>query len=197
MALAKKLQTHFIYADYAQWPEDERWELIDGVAYAMAAPQRMHQKVVVQVSAQITQYLSGKPCEPYIAPFDVRLPQRNEMDDQVDTVVQPDILVVCDKSKLDDKGCRGAPDWVIEVLSPSTAFKDMDTKRELYQRHRIKEYWIVHPIDQWIMAYTLDEHGEYGKGKVFNMLQSTPVGLFPELLLDWAFMVETDATQLF
>lgn len=187
--VAFKQDTHFTYADYARWPESERWELVDGEAYAMAAPQRLHQKVVLAIGAQLYQYLQGKPCEPYVAPFDVRLPKASEADDAIDTVVQPDIVVVCDPTKLDDKGCRGAPDWIIEVLSPSTALMDMMKKLNLYQKHGVKEYWLVHPTDQWIMIYVLESNGEYGKPQVLGMTEPSPVGLFPGLLLDWTFLL--------
>ncbi len=159
MAEARQAKQKVTYADYCQWPDDERWELIDGVAYAMAAPSRKHQEFVVELSRQIGNFLVGNPCRVYVAPFDVRLPESGEVDDLVGTVVQPDVLVVCDSDKLDDKGCRGAPDWVIEVLSPSTALHDMDAKRWLYERHGVKEYWVIHPVDRWVMIYVLGEHG--------------------------------------
>jgi Uma2 family endonuclease len=118
----------------------------------------------------------------------VRLPKQNEVDEQVDTVVEPDIVVVCDKTKLDRKGCRGAPDWVVEVLSPSTGVHDMNTKRDLYERHGIREYWIIHPDECWVMVYTLSVQGTYGKPAVFDMEAPTAVSLFPELTIDWSFV---------
>ena len=190
MSVAKKLNQEYTYGDYARWPNDERWELIEGVPYAMTAPSRIHQDVVLKVGVQIELYMQGKPCKVYLAPFDVRLPRKDEADEDVETVVQPDIVVVCDKLKLDKKGCRGAPDWVIEVLSPSTTFKDMNTKRSLYEAHGIREYWLVHPEDRWLMAYTLDTEGRYGKPAVFNMDEPSPVTLFPDLGIDWTFMLE-------
>lgn len=190
MNTAKKLQPSYTYADYCQWPEDERWELIDGEAYAMTAPSRLHQDLVFEIAGQIRNYLQGKPCKGYVAPFDVRLPRQDEADDKVDTVVQPDISVICDKTKLDKLGCRGAPDWVIEILSPSTALKDLNAKRNLYQRHGVEEYWIIHPEDRWIMVYLLDVQGQYGQPDVFGMDEPTLVQRFPDLSIDWAFMQE-------
>jgi len=106
----------------------------------------------------------------------------------VETVVQPDLSVICDQSKLDRLGCRGAPDWIIEVLSPSTTLKDMNTKRSLYEQHGVQEYWIVHPEEHWLMVYTLDVERQYGKPGVFGMDEPTTVQCFPDLSIDWSFM---------
>lgn len=187
---AIKLEQKYTFADYNRWPENERWELFDGVPCAMATPQRIHQEIVVQMSSQIVQYVRDKPCRSYVAPFSVRLPRRDEADDKIDTVVEPDLTVICDRSKLDKYGFRGAPDWVVEVLSPSTALRDMNTKRSLYEQHGVKEYWIVHPTDRWIMVYQLDAQGHYGQPQIFGMDEPTPVNLFPDLQIDWAFMAE-------
>ena len=188
MNTAEQVHQKYTYADYAQWPEDKHWELIDGVAYAMTAPQRLHQDIVSELCRQVGNYLYGKSCKFYVAPFDVRLPRQNEADAKVETVVQPDLSVICDPSKLDKQGCRGAPDWIIEVLSPSTALKDMDTKRSLYQQHGVQEYWIIHPEDRWILVYTLDAQGRYGQPGVFGMDEPTVVQRFPDLSIDWSFM---------
>jgi Uma2 family endonuclease len=183
-----QLQPHYTYADYRQWPEDQRWELIDGEIYAMTAPLRIHQDIVTELGRQIGNFLQSKLCKLYIAPFDVRLPHKNEADDRVDTVVQPDISIICDPSKLDKLGCRGAPDWIIEVLSPSTALKDMNSKRSLYEQHGVQEYWIIHPEDRWIMVYLLNAQATYGKPEIFGMDEPTAAQLFPDFQVDWAFM---------
>ncbi len=161
--LMRKADRHYTYCDYRHWPEDERWELIDGVAWNMSpAPNRWHQKISMEISKSIAVYLEGKACEVYPAPFDVLLPGFGEQDeDDVSTVVQPDISVICDKEKLTDTGCTGAPDWIIEILSPYTAKKDMDVKFDLYQRHSVREYWIVDPGNKYIHVYLLDEEGKY------------------------------------
>jgi Uma2 family endonuclease len=141
MSLTLRDQHRHTYAEYCSWPEDVRYELIDGQAYAMSpGPNRRHQELVGEVFLQIGNALRGAPCRPYVAPFDIRLPRGNEADDDVDTVVQPDISVICDRTKLDDRGCRGAPDWVIEVLSPSSASHDQILKRALYERHEVDPY---------------------------------------------------------
>ena len=142
MEPARKLKERYTYADYSSWPEDERWELIDGVAYALATPTVEHQRVSREIFAQLYSFLRGKPCQVFYAPFSVRL----NADEGDDTVVEPDILVVCDEKKLaDGKGVVGAPDLIIEILSPSTAKQDRLTKFDLYQRSGVREYWIVDP----------------------------------------------------
>jgi Uma2 family endonuclease len=130
----------YTFKDYLEWPEGERWELIEGVAYNMTpSPSRSHQRISVALVDQIFQYLKGKKCEMYHAPFDVRLLEGEEEDGEVRTVVQPDIVVVCDPSKLDEKGCKGSPDLIMEILSPSTASKDYITKLNLYEKNKVSE----------------------------------------------------------
>lgn len=191
----RKSTAAFTYADYCAWPDDERWELIDGEAYAMAAPSCAHQAAVGELFVQISLFLRGKPCRPFIAPFDVRLPDRQEADDQITTVVQPDISVICDPDKLDERGCRGAPDWVIEVLSPSTAAKDQIEKRDIYERVGVREFWLVHPADHVVTIYTLDAERRYGKPAIHATTGQLAAGLFPELLIDWALVFPDAAVQ--
>ncbi len=135
MSLPQRDEQHHTYGEYLQWPDDRRYELIDGVAYAMTpAPTRRHQEVLLEIARQVANALLHHACKAFIAPFDVRLPKGDEADEQVDTVVQPDLSVVCDPDKLDERGCRGAPDWVVEVLSPATASHDHKLKRAVYER---------------------------------------------------------------
>ena len=153
----KNVEYRYTYADYLTWSDDERWEIIDGVAYAMdPAPGTKHQRMSGRFFALLFNFLNGKPCEAFHAPFDVRL-SANEDDD---TVVQPDIVVVCDRSKLDDKGCKGAPDLVIEILSPSTARHDKLIKFNAYQRAGVREYWIADPDSKTLSVHVL-EIGRY------------------------------------
>lgn len=176
----------FTYADYCRWPEGERWELIDGQAFAMSpAPSRIHQEFVVELAAQIHPKLANSPCRVYVAPFDVRLPRAQESDDEIDTVVQPDLAVICDPAKLDDKGCRGAPDWIIEILSPHSAAHDQIRKRALYERHGVREYWLLHPIDRLLTIYRLESNGSFGKPEVVELTGSTAVGIIPGLEIHW------------
>ena len=184
---------YFTYGDYCRWPDEERWELIDGEAYAMSpAPTRMHQEFVVELAAQIHPRLAGTSCHVYVAPFDVRLPRRNEADDQVDTVVQPDVAVICDLRKLDDKGCRGAPDWIVEILSPSSAAHDQIRKCALYERHGVREYWLLHPVDRVLIIYRLGEDGAYGAPDIRALKEPTPVAVIPGLAIHWPAVVGTE-----
>ncbi|WP_020558603.1 Uma2 family endonuclease [Thiofilum flexile] len=194
MTTAEKLAQHYTYADYVKWPEGERWELINGNIYAMAAPSRLHQQFVLKLATQIDRYLEGKPCAVYVAPFDVRLPRQDEADAKIDTAVQPDIAVICDPSKLDDKGCRGAPDWIIEIISPSSAIMDMETKLRLYERHGVKTYWIIHPIDQWLMIYRLGQDNRYGHYQMLGLTDPVRVDLFPDLSIEWTFLRKNEMT---
>jgi len=148
MALANEAKK-LTYADYLTWGEDERWELIDGMPYAMATPSRKHQEISMQLSYLIRNHLEGHPCKIYAAPFSVRL----NADQEDDTVVEPDLVVICDPEKLDDKGCKGAPDFIIEILSPSTAKMDTIKKFNKYLQARVPEYWIVNPETESIQKF--------------------------------------------
>jgi Uma2 family endonuclease len=147
---------HYTYADYAAWDEKIRCELIDGVAYMMTAPSRAHQYISGALFYQLFDFLKGKPCEVYAAPFDVRL----NAEDGDDTVLQPDSLVVCDKEKLDERGCQGSPDLVVEILSPSSKTHDKILKFNKYLQAGVREYWIVDP-DSRIVDVFVWENGKY------------------------------------
>ncbi|MCX7672199.1 MAG: Uma2 family endonuclease [Thiobacillaceae bacterium] len=180
----RKPPERFTYADYAAWPDEQRYELIDGVAYAMTAPGRRHQALLFAMARQIADCLEDTPCRVYLAPFDVRLPKGEEADEQIDTVVQPDLSVFCDRSKLDEQGARGAPDWVIEVLSPATAGHDHIVKRQVYERAGVREYWLVHPLDRIVTVYRLAD-GQYGRPDVYELAGITASRLLPQVHIDW------------
>jgi Uma2 family endonuclease len=185
MALPKASDGRFTYADYRQWPDDERWELIDGEAYAMApAPTISHQTLVLNIAKQIDDALDGSPCRALIAPVDVLLPALDETEDNVTTIVQPDILVVCDPAKVTECNVRGAPDWIIEVLSPATARHDHLTKRALYERAGVREYWLVHPVDRVITVYVLED-GHFGGPEIADMAGERAPTIFPEVVIRW------------
>ena len=179
-----QLEEQFTYGDYRTWPDNERWELIDGVVYDMSpAPGFRHQMVSSELVAQLVTHLRNSSCRVLAAPFDVRLPCGDEADDEIDTVVQPDLVVVCDQKKLDEKGCKGAPDLVIEILSPSTSSKDLHEKFQLYERVGVKEYWIVHPLDRTVMVFRSDG-GTFDRPAMFAGEDLIEVPLLGELIVD-------------
>ena len=190
MGVALRKEKHYTYADYLTWPDDARYELIDGEAFLMApAPLIEHQEVAGDVYHQLRNQLDGKPCRPYIAPVDVRLPRADEADAAIDTVVQPDVLVVCDPAKIDRRGVRGAPDWLLEVLSPSTAAHDQIAKRRTYERAGVREYWLVHPSDRTLTVYVL-ENGQYGRPDIYELKDETPIGVLPGVAIAWDALIE-------
>jgi Uma2 family endonuclease len=169
---ARNIGERFTYRQYRTWPDEERWELIDGMAWAMSpAPRRGHQEIQARLITEIRQFLKGKPCKAYDAPFDVILPHGDEDDDEVDTVVQPDIVVFCDRSKLTQAGARGAPDLVVEILSPSTSKKDQREKFDLYEKHGVREYWVVDPAGAWLCVYRLKDDGAFDSGELRESLR--------------------------
>ena len=185
--LALKREERFTYGDYLTWDDDQRWELIDGVPYNMSpAPTVRHQLILGELHRQVANWLLDKPCQVFIAPFDVRLPEDDESDEQVETVVQPDLSIICDKSKLDEAGCRGAPDLIVEILSPSTAHKDLKVKFERYERAGVQEYWIVDPNGSTVQIYTLGAEGRYGRPEAYGAVDRVSVGIFPDLEIDLA-----------
>ncbi|MCP4215009.1 MAG: Uma2 family endonuclease [bacterium] len=175
----KKSDRVFSYADYLTWPQDESWELIEGFAFNMSpAPGREHQKISGNLFFHIRGFLEGKTCEIYAAPFDVRFPKdKNQANEEILSVVQPDLSVICDADKLDEKGCKGAPDFVIEILSPHTMEKDFKYKLLLYEKHGVPEYWVVNPVGSIVMVYKLNEQKKYGREEVFGKSDIIPLKL--------------------
>ncbi|HNV70449.1 MAG TPA: Uma2 family endonuclease [Candidatus Ozemobacteraceae bacterium] len=175
----------YTYADYLTWGENQRCELIDGVVYSMTpSPSKTHADISKALFRQLDLFFQGKSCQVYYAPLDVRLPKKDQTDENTDTVVQPDIIVVCDESKLDEKGCRGAPDLVIEILSPSTASKDHITKKRLYETAGVKEYWLISPGDRIVTLYRRTARNGFGPAQIFGDTDIVSVSLFPGLEID-------------
>jgi Uma2 family endonuclease len=180
----------YSYADYLEWQMDEMVELIKGKVFrsAAAAPKRIHQKISGRVFNQLFNFLEGNSCEVYEAPFDVRLPVKSKKHKDIDTVVQPDICVVCDKGKLDELGCIGAPDLIIEILSPGNNRKELKYKYEVYEESGVSEYWVIHPSEQTVITYTLFE-GKYRPSKLLiagDIIESKSVAGF-RLDLEYVF----------
>ena len=164
------VEKRYIYSDYASWDTDDRYELIDGEAYLMSAPSWDHQEILGNLFGLLWTFLRGKPCKLAIAPFDVCL---NAAGDKDDTVVQPDLIVVCDKSKLDGKRCNGAPDMAVEVLSPSNRKHDTVRKFNKYLEAGVNEYWIADPDAQTVQVCILKD-GQYDV-KEYSSTDTVPV----------------------
>ena len=174
----------YSYADYLTWQLDEVVEIIKGRLFKMtAAPSRIHQKVTTKLSHRLYGFLEEKPCEVYIAPFDVRLPTSSTKNHDVYTVIQPDVCVICDKNKLDDAGCIGAPDLIVEILSPGNNKKELQNKYEVYQESGVREYWIIHPSEQTLLIYSLKE-GVFIPSRLFTSGDNVGSNAIPGFNLD-------------
>ena len=150
------LSKTYTYADYIKWTFDERVELIKGKIFKMSpAPTSTHQRLSSRINLALGNYLEGKKCEVFSAPFDVRLPRKSKDDKEIITVLQPDICVICDSSKVEERGCIGAPDIVIEILSPSNNKKELKYKHEVYQEAGVKEYWVIDPREKGVQIFLL------------------------------------------
>lgn len=182
----------YTYADYLTWKFNERVELIKGWIYKMSpAPRRLHQEVEGNLHIELGIYFKKSICKLYESPFDVRLiKNKGQSDQEITTVVQPDICVICDLEKLDDKGCVGAPDLIIEILSPSTIKKDYYEKFNLYQENGVKEYWLVNPEGKSLQIFYLD-HGGYQEHETFEEKEETITSkLFSELKIEMTDVFE-------
>ena len=170
----------YSYNDYLSWPDDERWEIIQGIPVSMSpAPSTNHQSVSGELFFILKDYFKDKDCSVFIAPFDVRLSENLSSESSILNVVQPDIAIICDKNKIDKKGCLGSPDMVVEVISPGSALMDYKTKLNLYEKFKIKEYWIVNPSEKIVHIYILSGI-EYKKPEVFSEEDIIRLGIFPD-----------------
>ncbi len=185
MELNLDLNKKYTYADYLTWLDDKRRELINGFVKMMTpAPRRIHQEISSYLHRDISNYLRKKKCKVYHAPFDVRLIEKDKTSDkEIINVVQPDISVICDLSKLDERGCLGAPDFIIEILSPASNKRDLKEKYELYQNFRVKEYWIVFPSEKVIQKFVLVSKKYELKGSFVEGDIISP-NLFPDLKIN-------------
>jgi Uma2 family endonuclease len=178
----------YSYADYLTWMDDVRRELFDGVIKLMTpAPSSRHQEISTNLVSICWNFLRSKPCKIYHAPSDVRFPKnRKSLDDkEVFTVLQPDLYIVCDLSKIDDRGCLGAPDMIIEIISPKNPKRDLKDKFEIYQKHGVREYWIVSPNDETVNVFVLDENNKFQLVGMYAEDDKIPVNIFKgELKVD-------------
>ncbi len=181
---AKKEGSRYTYKDYLSWPDDERWEIIEGHAYCMSpAPTWKHQLILGELHRQIATYLTGKECRAFLAPFDVRL-STVENDEDSMTVVQPDLSIVCDRTKLRKTGYAGVPEMIIEVISPSSAKRDRLLKFNEYEKAGVKEYWIVAPLEKIVMVFILNKDNQYGRPDVYSEDGMITTSIFNDLTVD-------------
>ena len=173
----------YSYADYLLWQFSERLELIKGKIFRMSpAPNSNHQRVSMKLTRELDRYFHNLSCEIFVAPFDVRLIdfKNSTFDNQIYTVVQPDLCVICDRSKVDEKGCLGAPNLIIEILSRSTSKKDLTIKYDLYEENGVQEYWIVNPFEKEVHIYTL-QNEKYIGSRPYIMETEIQSPTFPDL----------------
>lgn len=180
------LNATYSYADYLTWKFEERLELIKGKIFNMSpAPLPKHQVIVANLHLILGNFFKKTKCKVYLSPFDVRLPKLGENDDnQIFSVVQPDIFILCDPTKIDGRGCLGAPDFIIEIVSKSTGKKDLTDKYELYQSNGVREYWVVFPNDELVNVYLLGENNQFKLVNVYQVGEQIPLNIFPELVID-------------
>ena len=167
----------FTYADYLEWEGPQRYQLINGEAFMMASPSVPHQAVLMELSLQFGYWLKGKPCRVFAAPLDVRLFPKEDNSDN--TVVQPDLLVVCDSGKLGKGSVNGAPDFVIEIVSPSNTYSELFHKFQYYLEAKVREYWVVDPEEKRVQVH-IYENGSY-ISTIYRDNDTIPVTVLPGL----------------
>ncbi|MFW5828534.1 MAG: Uma2 family endonuclease [Alkalispirochaeta sp.] len=193
MSLAQK-DEWYSYYDYLSWPEGERVELIDGTPYAMSpAPRREHQRIVSALNGQMYHALRDTPCEVYPAPFDVKLSP--DEDDHRPTVVQPDLTIICDPDKLTEQGITGAPDLVIEIVSPDSGFHDRGRKFDLYRDSGVREYWIVDPDERVIEVYQQETDGSYRRVGVYGRADTLTAGINNRIVINLTEVFPPEPTR--
>ncbi len=181
------MEKRYSYADYLKWSFDETVEIIKGIIFKMApAPNRNHQEISGRLYLIFGNYFIENPCNLYSAPFDVRLPRKKgeSADELIITVVQPDLCVICDNEKLDERGCIGAPDLIIEILSPGNSKKEMKDKFNVYEESGVREYWIVFPVEKSVIIYSLNEEAKYIGSRLYTVDDNIKSTIFPELVIE-------------
>lgn len=174
----------YTYADYLTWPEGEHWEIINGTAYMQSAPSWQHQSISRELMLQFGEYLRDKTCQVFASPFDLRLPEKNEKDEDTTFVVQPDLTIICDREGLKGTGYYGTPSLIIEITFPSTGKIDRLYKFNKYEKANIKEYWIVEPELKIVSVFVLQDNLRYGRPEVYDEEAMIPVSIFPDLAID-------------
>ncbi|MCP4154784.1 MAG: Uma2 family endonuclease [bacterium] len=187
---AKKELERYTYQDYLSWDDDQNWEIINGKAHKLhgmsPAPTRVHQAVFRELFLQLGHQLKNNSCHLYSAPFDVRLHEEDQVEEECTNIVQPDIAIICDVEKLDEKGCKGAPDFIIEILSPATSRRDKLEKFNLYEEAGVKEYWLVSPEENIAEVFILGPDKRYGRPFRYTEKDTAPVKVIKGLTIDFS-----------
>ncbi len=179
------LNKTYTYADYLLWKFDERIELIKGRIFKMSpAPSTNHQKISLYLTLELGIFLRKSNCQLFTAPFDVRLPRKSQENENIITVLQPDLCIICDPNKIDQKGCLGAPDIVIEILSPGNNKKELENKFHVYEEASVKEYWIIHPNENTFFRYILNSENKFTADRLLTSGSFVTTTILPEFKLD-------------
>jgi Uma2 family endonuclease len=180
----KRKQQRYSYADYLTWDDDNRYEIIDGEVFDMTSPSFTHQSISMELSRQFANYFEDKPCKVVCAPFDVILTKSAKKNDEIFTVVQPDIMVICDRKKIEERGIVGAPDLVVEIISPSTSSKDNIIKRRVYEQAGVKEFWLISPVERLIRVNKLGKDGRFEREEIYDDTAEIAIAQFAGLSVD-------------
>ncbi|OGK06433.1 MAG: hypothetical protein A2W80_11150 [Candidatus Riflebacteria bacterium GWC2_50_8] len=180
----KRKQQRYSYADYLTWDDDNRYEIIDGEVFDMTSPSIMHQSISGELFRQMANFFDNKPCRVFAAPLDVLLAKNAGKSDEIFTVVQPDIMVVCDPKKIEERGIVGAPDLVVEIISPSTSSKDNIIKRRIYEQAGVKEFWLISPLERLIRVNKLGIDGCFEREEIYDDTAPIAIAQFTGLSID-------------
>jgi Uma2 family endonuclease len=182
----KSKKEKYSYADYLKFSDEKRYEIIDGELYDMGpAPGTTHQSISIELTTILHTFFKDKQCKVFAAPFDVRLSRKSKKDKDITKVVQPDISVICDSKKIDDRGCLGAPDLIIEIISPSSASHDHILKRRLYEENGVREYWLVDPTNRIITVYSHNKSNKFQEYEIYASDDNLTSAIFPDLTIDF------------
>ncbi|MBU1105092.1 MAG: Uma2 family endonuclease [Candidatus Riflebacteria bacterium] len=179
-----KKKQRYSYADYLSWDDDKRCEIIDGEVFDMTSPSLLHQSILSELFKQLVIFFDNKPCKVFVAPLDVLLAKNTSRSEEVFTVVQPDVMVVCDPKKLEERGIVGAPELVVEIISPSTSSKDNIIKRRIYEQAGVKEFWLISPIERLIRVNKLGKDGRFEREEIYDDTAQIEIAQFAGLSID-------------
>lgn len=186
-----KPEQQYSYVDYLTWPEEERWEILDGIPYMQATPTDKHQMISGELYRQFSTHLHGKSCRIFHPPFSVILDEESN-NSNIRNVLEPDLTIVCDRSKLTGRGYKGGPSLIVEILSPSSVKRDKIIKLDKYEKIGVKEYWIVDPESNLVDVFILQADGRYGRSEIYSSEDTIKVSIFSDLEIDLNSVFEVE-----